>query len=349
MPVMPKISVILPVYNVAPFLRECLDSILAQTFKETEIICVNDGSTDESLQILKEYAGKEPRMVLLDQQNQGAAVARNAGLHAAHGMYVAVLDSDDVYEPKMLEEMYAAAVKNNCDLVVARCDLFDNNLSKRTPAQWSIKNDKFPAKECFSSSEIKSGIFYSVVGWSWDKLLKREFIQRHGLLFQSLPVFNDLYFIFSAFVLAERISIIDRVMVHHRQHKSSISQTRIKEWSSIFTALRALRRTLVIHNLYSRFERDFVNYAVHMPLFVLDKLNKEKQEELKRYIADIWIPEIGFSCYPKSYFSNVKEYEFYINLSKAGISVSRWQRFVCKGKTLYRQILESIHKSQKSA
>lgn len=344
MSVTPRISVILPVYNVATFLRECLDSILAQTFKETEIICVNDGSTDESLQILKEYAGKEPRMVLLDQQNQGAAVARNAGLHVARGTYIAILDSDDVYEPEMFEEMYFVAVRNNCDMVVARCDLFDNNLLRYTPAQWSIKNDKLPTKECFSSSEIKNDIFYSVIGWSWDKLLKREFIQQHGLRFQNLPVFNDLYFVFSAFVLAERISIIDHVMIHHRQHQSSISQTQIKEWKSIFTALRALRRTLVIHNLYSRFERDFMNYAVHMPLFVLDKLHKEKQDELKEYIASIWIPEIGFNCYPKSYFSNAQEYEFYVTLCKAGINGSHWQQFVCKGKVPYREILESIHK-----
>lgn len=342
---MPKISVILPVYNVAPFLRECLDSVLGQTFQDTEIICVNDGSTDGSLQILKEYAAKEPRLILWDQPNRGAAAARNAGLRLARGTYVAVLDSDDVYEPQMLQEMYSVAVKNDGDMVVVRCDLFYDDLSQRTPARWSIKTDKFPAKECFSSSEIKSDIFYSVIGWSWDKLLKIEFIQRNDLQFQNLPVFNDLHFVFSALVLAERISIIDHVLVHHRQHRSSISQTQIKEWKSIFTALRALRRTLVMHHLYSRFERDFMNYAVHMPMFVLDKLNREKQEELKKYIADIWISEIGFNCYPESYFNNAQEYEFYVNLWKTtGLNISWRHQFVRKSDMSHRKILETIHK-----
>ena len=92
---MPKISVIIPVYNVEKYLRECLDSLLNQTFKDIEIICVNDGSTDGSLNILNEYASKDSRFIIINQNNQGLSAARNNGLNVAKGDYVAFLDSDD--------------------------------------------------------------------------------------------------------------------------------------------------------------------------------------------------------------------------------------------------------------
>ena len=100
----PKVSVIIPVYNTEKYLRECLDSVINQTLKEIEIICVDDGSTDSSLEILKEYANKDNRFTIITQQNLHAGVARNAGLAVAKGEYVSFLDSDDWFELKILEE-----------------------------------------------------------------------------------------------------------------------------------------------------------------------------------------------------------------------------------------------------
>ena len=99
---MPKISVIIPVYNAEKYLRVCLDSVVNQTLEDIEIICVNDGSTDKSSNILKEYAEKDGRIIILTQKNQGAAIARNKGISVAKGEYLSLLDCDDFFELDML-------------------------------------------------------------------------------------------------------------------------------------------------------------------------------------------------------------------------------------------------------
>ena len=113
-----QISIIIPVYNVEKYLRECLNSILNQTFQDFEIICVDDGSTDKSLEILQEYKRKDDRFVILQQRHSGAGSARNNGIRLAAGKYIQFLDSDDYFEPTLLEEMFDHAEKFDADLTV---------------------------------------------------------------------------------------------------------------------------------------------------------------------------------------------------------------------------------------
>ena len=117
---MVKVSVILPVYNEEKYLPQCLDSICGQTLREIEIICVDDGSTDSSPQILEGYAKKDARVKLIRQENQFAGVARNKGMSYATGKYLSFLDADDYYAPEMLEKMAEEAEKNKADIVICR-------------------------------------------------------------------------------------------------------------------------------------------------------------------------------------------------------------------------------------
>lgn len=112
-----KVSVIIPVFNVEKYLEECLDSILAQTLKEIEIICVNDGSVDHSLQILKKYERFDDRIIVLDQVNSGQSVARNKALEYASGKYVYFMDSDDLVVSRMLEETWEICERDNLDVL----------------------------------------------------------------------------------------------------------------------------------------------------------------------------------------------------------------------------------------
>ncbi|MDR2708410.1 MAG: glycosyltransferase, partial [Elusimicrobiota bacterium] len=113
----PKISVIVPVYNTpCEDLKKCIESIINQTLKEIEIILVNDGSTNGNLEILKEYARKDKRIVLIDQQNQGVSASRNAGINIAKGQYIGFVDSDDWIEDNYYELLYASAIKENADI-----------------------------------------------------------------------------------------------------------------------------------------------------------------------------------------------------------------------------------------
>ena len=114
---MAKVSVIIPVYNVEPYLKQCMDSVVGQTLKDIEIICVDDGSTDGSLDILKEYATEDSRIQIIEQKNAGAGAARNNGMRHATGKYLSFLDSDDFFEPRMLEKAYDLAEKDQADFV----------------------------------------------------------------------------------------------------------------------------------------------------------------------------------------------------------------------------------------
>ncbi len=125
-----KISVIVPIYNACKHLRPALESILDQTLREIEIICVDDGSTDTSLDMLKIYQKRDSRIRIITETNAGPGHARNNGLKRARGKYVAFLDADDFFEPELLEKLYNRAEENDLDITIVRYDIFDNKKGK---------------------------------------------------------------------------------------------------------------------------------------------------------------------------------------------------------------------------
>ncbi|MFR5028212.1 MAG: glycosyltransferase family 2 protein [Coprococcus sp.] len=139
-----KVSVILPVYNVSDYLRQCMDSIVGQTLKDIEIICVDDGSTDDSLAILKEYEAKDQRVKVIQQANAGAGAARNKGLEIATGEYLSFLDSDDFFEPDMLEKAWSKAHETRAQVVVFRSDQYREDLQEFVQVRWTL-HEKEPS------------------------------------------------------------------------------------------------------------------------------------------------------------------------------------------------------------
>ena len=132
---MPEISVIIPVYNASSFIAETLDSLTRQTFSDFELICVDDGSTDKTPQILETYAKQDQRIVILRQDNMGPGAARNKGLDSARGNYVCMLDADDLYDEQMLEIMHNRSLETDADVVVCRCEMFDDPTLPLAPEQ----------------------------------------------------------------------------------------------------------------------------------------------------------------------------------------------------------------------
>ena len=123
----PEISVIIPVYNAAEFLPRCLDSVLQQELQDIEIICINDGSTDNSEQVIKEYAGKDDRIKLISRPNKGAAAARNAGIKAAEGKYIAFVDADDFLNPGLFKLFTEKNAQNDVDIFMFNGTITDND------------------------------------------------------------------------------------------------------------------------------------------------------------------------------------------------------------------------------
>ena len=312
---MVKVSVIIPVYNAEKYLKQCLNSICRQTLQDIEIICVDDGSTDNSLNILQEYANADTRIQVLTQKNQGAGAARNYGLRTARGLYLSFLDADDFFEPNMLEEAINAIELYSADFIVFESDQFHMDTNSYVKPSWVVRHKDIPPYMPFSYLSLTDNVFKTFVGWAWDKLYRKSFIDRHNLWFQEQRTSNDLLFVFSALVLAKRIAVIDKILAHQRRGgKESLSVTREKSWHCFYDALIALRKRLKDENIYWKLEQDFINYALHFSLWNLRTLAEPTKQLLKEQLCKEWFKELGIAGKEKSYFYNQSEYEEYLKV-----------------------------------
>lgn len=219
-----KISIVMPLYNAETYLAECLDSILRQTFKEFELLCVNDGSTDGTSEILQMYAARDARIrVLVNVERRGAAYSRNRGLAEAAGDYLLFLDGDDAFDEEMLWSAYRKAVENRADIVA-----FQSIKTKTEQMRLKRTNKLSPSFArifCCQTFDVKSLHVCDYITFRsspWDKIYRREFILTEHLWFQELSCCNDVYFVNMALLLARRIIWLDteKIFVHVRDHDS---------------------------------------------------------------------------------------------------------------------------------
>lgn len=241
----PKVSVIIPVYNVEQYLRECLDSVVNQTLKEIEIICVDDGSTDKSLEILKEYAQKDNRITIITQQNLHAGVARNAGLSVAKGEYLHFCDSDDWVE----KDIYTECLKKEADVILF--DAFKTDAFLNNKLSWK--------KEYLNKEKIKEDInrfeFEKCSGSPWGKLFKRDFVDNYGLRFQNLKCCNDIYFVKMSLALAKTIEIVDIPLYNWRFNaKGNTSSSRGLYSECVVFFAKQLYASLVKYGLFDKYK-----------------------------------------------------------------------------------------------
>lgn len=270
----PLVSIIIPSYNAQEFIRECLDSVLAQTLHDIEVIVVDDGSTDTTRDIVAGYAERDPRVTLICQENSFAGVARNNGMEHASGTYLYFLDSDDFIDPHALEAMTQAAASCDADVVVCRSKNFSMKDGSTAPISYALRD--FPLNTPLAQGEIAKTLFHSVVGWPWDKLFKTSFIHEHGLRYQALRSTNDAFFVFMAMALAQTTYCLDKTLVTHRiDNRKSISNTRRKSWNNALIAMDAIGERLREERLYERFERTYLNWCVNFVYWNVNTLDDE--------------------------------------------------------------------------
>ena len=309
---MVKVSVIIPVYNVEPYLKQCMDSVVGQTLKDIEIICVDDGSTDNSLDILREYAAEDSRIQIIEQKNAGAGAARNNGMRYATGKYLSFLDSDDFFEPRMLEKAYDLAEKDQADFVAYKSDQYHTDKNQFVLVNWVIRENEIPPYHPFNHRQMTGNVFKVFVGWAWDKLFLKEFVDKYHLTFQEQRTSNDMLFVFSAVALAKKISVVPVVLAHQRRDaKDSLSKTRENSWDCFYHALTALRDKLREEGLYEELEKDYINYALHFSLWNYNTLSEPTKTKLKEKLKSEWFKELGIEGKNKEYFYIKQEFEQY--------------------------------------
>jgi glycosyltransferase involved in cell wall biosynthesis len=305
------ISVIIPVYNAQDYLVDCLDSLLAQTHAELEVICVDDGSTDLSMEILREYAYRDPRIEIVSQRNAGAGAARNAGLAIARGKYLSFLDSDDVFDPAMLQRARAACEERELDFCVVRSAWFETDKpSVRHPIKHAVRDHLLPSETVFDFEDIPRDVFGLFQGWAWDKLFRTSFVRAHALRFQELRTTNDMLFVFSALIRARRIGTLPETLAfQRRQVKTSLSRTRERSWDNYLRALEALRRDIEAVGLLDRLGQDFANYALQFSLWNLETLAGDTRSQLLERLVSSGFRELAILPNEPGYFYRVADYE----------------------------------------
>lgn len=208
---MAKISVVVPVYNTAKYLNKCLDSLTAQTLSDIEIICVNDGSTDDSLKILKEYEAKDARLKLIDlPENKGVSVARNKGIDAASGEYLGFVDADDSVAPDFYEKLYQKAIETGAPVV--KGNIYYVGDEYKTPELSDFYNQ---------NALIKTNKAYFLYGFT-SAIYKTETVKKNKIYFpEGITHFEDPYFSVKASIVFDRVEFADDAKYLYLKHKDS--------------------------------------------------------------------------------------------------------------------------------
>ena len=316
------VSVIIPVYNIEPHLNQCLRSVVGQSLSEIEIICVDDGSTDRSPDILEEYAARDSRFHSIRQENAGPGAARNRGMELATGRYLIFLDSDDWFEPDFLAHMVERAEQTSADITICSSVEFDTKTGQALPSQWMLKTQYLPG-QAFCPAECADYLFQFTYGWPWDKLYRREFIVQNDLHYPPLPNSEDLVFVFQSLALAEKISILDEPLVHHRVHRrESVSNSRHLALDVPAKALFLLEDSLKQHGLFSLYERSFLNWAMEFLVWNAANIDSDAaQREYFQKLRQEWFPALPFQAHPASYYFNRFAYAKYLLAKYAPYSV----------------------------
>ena len=275
----PKVSVVIPVYNAVPYLRECLDSIVNQTLKEIEIICVNDGSTDNSLEILNEYAAKDNRFKVIDQKNAGTAPSRNKGIDTAMGDYLICLDADDFFEDNMLEYLYYTAKAEQSDAVI--CGFYVYN--HQTKEDVEIVYPQIPEgviSPC-TPTELKNNLFTFTGPNTWTKLWKTDLIQKNKIYCDDVPYCDDFYFSYLGLACSKKISFTNIPFVHYRFYLPGQQTANKPELSWLLKTCSKLYTSLIDKGLYEMYQRAYKKRVLSsMQYEFVNGMGKDRRKSL---------------------------------------------------------------------
>ena len=340
-----SISIILPVYNVSKHLRECLDTVLNQTFKETEIIAVDDNSSDNSYEILKEYSEKDSRIIVLkNPYNIGAARTRNIGIQLARGKYLAILDSDDFFELDFLETMFTEAEKSKSDLTICSFYQYDDNIKKDflydlLPAFMSKKiHNPFKPKDV-SRELFRTFASFAVV--PFNKLILRSWLLENDIAFQDLPNSNDVYFGSTVLIYAKRISYVEKPFIHKRVGwGGNIESHRYKNPYCFYYAIKKFYNTLNNNPKFNIYYPSFYAYVIENIQYIFMLLENYEQKDFIDFWKKTGFPSIGMINLNKEDFLSVKYYyQWRLFLEKSSI---KYDDFGIATKKIYEKFFNEL-------
>lgn len=271
---MPKVSVIVPFYNVEKYIEKCLETLVNQTLDDIEIILVNDGSKDKTVDIVEKYKEMySNKIVYLEKENGGLSDARNYAIPYARGEYIAFLDSDDYVETNMYKEMYEIAQKENSDMV--ECNFI-----------WEYPNKT--RIDIGTTYNNKHEMIEKIRVVAWNKLIKREILEKSKVQFPKGYRYEDVEFTYKLIPFLEKVSFCKTPMVHYVQREGSISNVQNKRNAEIFDVMEHVMDYYKENNLYEEYYQE-LEYLYSRYAFCSSFLRivKIKDKEIRKQLLDM--------------------------------------------------------------
>ncbi len=329
----PKISVIVPVYNVEKYLPRCINSIIAQTFTDFELILINDGSKDESLSICKSYSKNYDNIILLSQENSGVSVARNKGIEIAKGEYCCFIDSDDYLEPDYLSSMLEAINKYSSDLVCCGCwrEISNNKYEWiKVPSKDYIYNQREAIIKLFSQD--------SFCGWPWNKLYKTQIIRDNKLVFpEDIHFCEDEIFVLNYIIHCNHVVYLSRILYHYTVNNTSVNLNMITQKEFNYNFLERLKADEICHKILSSFNDSEILNTHNARQFVSNRI------VLQKFLACYSNDKITLRKIQKNL---LKYYPYY--KTSPHYHLSKWNSYKIYFEILYPHLVYRLNQIKKS-
>lgn len=274
----PEISIIIPVYNTESYLKKCLESVLAQTFRNIEVICINDGSTDSSASILKEYADKDPRLHFLTTSNNGVSIARNRALSMAQAPFIMFCDSDDYYEPNKCEKMLDTLKQHNVDVVQCDTHVLQEG-GRHGPSNAYLK--PFPEGRYAITDEIIEKLNVHCHA----KIFKKELLHKYNIFFPEQCLYEDNVFTHSYFYISRSVYFLDEKLYHYRVRQADSLMANYfhrlgsRDCFDHIKICALIFKFLEKENLYDIRKTVFCTYVAQRLKFALARIHDEHERE----------------------------------------------------------------------
>ena len=350
---MPKVSVIIPVYNVEKYLRQCLDSVVNQTLRDIEIICVDDGSTDGSAAILAEYAEKDTRFKVIKLDHCNAGACRNAAMAVAMGEYLGFVDADDFCDLTLFEKAYNVGKTDDADVVSFRFKQYEDSSAVCCAEHF------FPTSQCrlsrpFAPVALGDAALAPLTHAPWARLVRKTFVEDFKIRFQETERMNDVYFCCMVTVCASRLSLVDESLYFYRKGHGGNLQSGIQKTPTlVFDVWRTVAEGLSVCDVMDTYRRSFFSASANSFFYVLGAMPSLESAEafydiLRGVYADdllfrnVKVDDIAFSQ-TRRYFELMKEFssvaEFFIrqrSYLQDRLVREKWDR-VAAEKSVYAQ------------
>ena len=295
-----KVSVVIPVFNGAPYLEESIGSLAAQTFSDLEVVCVNDCSDDGTLGMLLDLSKRFPLTIVSFGINYGPGPCRNVGFRYIHGEYVMFLDADDVFRPDMVESLYELAKNRSADVAICKSDELDDLTGKVSYNEGMYREWMLGGRSSFTWEDVPQYVFNFCNGWAWDKMVSVRMIREKGLRFENMRRNQDMAFTYMCLVHSRNTCFLDRSLIEHRRNIATSQEKKAVLYPlTVYQVGLAWKRYLQEAGVYEALYQSYANRMVSALAYTMRMCSEDPPlyDYMKRRMREDIVPELGLDLY----------------------------------------------------